>query len=192
MDFSAMDLSALTPFCVADAVAEVAAHGRIPFQLARVDALVQRVNGTCHEDNDMLDSGIPSLIFINNVTTGTTRTKLAGSVTGWTPYPTKDVFMRLVDYKLPLVVLLLQAPHAPLGAGLGFFSRLHLFASPVDTLGAYMFTLAERYSILVSVRDAMARMAGNGQPPDEAGARAVTMVLITYAAEGRQVTSEEE
>ena len=190
MDLSAMDLSTRIPFCMVDAVAHAAAHGRIPFQLARVDDLVQHVNSTCRKD--MLDSGIPSLIFINNVTTGMTDPALAGSVTGWTTYPTKDVFIRLVDYKLPLVVLLLQAPHAPLGVGLGFFSRLHLFASPVDTLGGYMFTLAERYSILVSVRAAMARLAGEGQPPDEAGARAVTMVLITYAAEGRQVTSEEE
>jgi hypothetical protein len=190
MDLSAMDLSTLTPFCKADAVAEAAAHGRIPFKLARVDVLMLHVNDTCPWD--MVEPGIPPLTFINDVTTGMADPALAGSVTGWTTYPTKDVFTRLVDYKLPLVVLLLQAPHAPLGVRLGFFSRLHLFAGPVDTLGSYMFTLAERYSILVSVRDTMARMAGNNQPPDEAGARAVTLVLITYAAEGRQVTGEEE
>ncbi len=185
----ATNLSTIMPFCPADAVAVAMREGPQPFKLEPVSVLVVHINETCI-DNGFLAPGIPPINFINTVTTG--NLSLAGSVTSWTSYETKDVFNRLADYKLPLVVLLLQAPHSPLGLRLGFFSRLHLFASPVDALGSYLYTLVECYLVLVEISKVMAGRVGKGRPVDEAGAKALTMVWITYAAEERPVSSMKE
>ncbi|KAK3899891.1 hypothetical protein C8A05DRAFT_36481 [Staphylotrichum tortipilum] len=189
-----MDLSNIIPFCIADAVAK----GHIPFRLNRVDELVRHINDTCPWDT--LRPGILPLEVFPNLTTG--EVPLVATATGWTPYLPMDVFGRLLDYKLPLVVLLLQAPHSTLGFRLGGFSRLHLFANPADTLGSYLFTLAECYGILLDVRDAMAKGVARCQRlnggdasvhlPDEEGARALALILITYATEGRPVSNMDD
>lgn len=129
----------------------------------------------------------------------------------WNNYDTKIVLGRLIDYKLPLLVLILQLPRAPLGWRIESFTLLHLVGNPVASIASLLYTLSSAFAVLKAVRKSYGPRWSNRteagfsrwerisrwfrrQPivfwlsadpdPVEENCKAVSLVLIAYATIG--------
>jgi hypothetical protein len=163
-------------FCIKDALADALFNGSKPF--SDLTYTVKRINDTC--PGDLPYPGIITLEVALEITTGIVI--FASWLGPWTTYSPKLILSRLIDFKLPLLVLISQVPLPALELSARVISLLHIAASPVDSIGSYFFTLADCSDLLAQVRrHAVAR---------ESDCRALTLVLIAYSESDRRVSPE--
>jgi hypothetical protein len=122
-----------------------------PFKIAEFWATVIDLNTTCPEIMLNAARGIIGLEFAKILTTGRTDF-IPRSLGPWNEYDAKIILGRLIDFKLPLLVLILQLPRAPLGYFIETFTVLHLVGNPSDPISSFMYTLSFCFSILKAVR----------------------------------------
>lgn len=127
---------------------------------------------------------------------------LLGWLGPWAAYEAKDVFSRLIDFKLPLLQLISQTPRPRLGSGwyafwIQVFAIAHLCGDPIDTMSGYLFTMwtcrdtYDKILAIVRKREAERRMVEWRHIPKdereriERRCRRMTLVHMSYAAAGR-------
>ncbi len=173
------------PYCISDAMAE----GPRPFNLTFLTDITTLVKENC--SSDLVGPNLLSLGAVFNLTTGN-RTFLPGHGP-WSEYSPELWLSRLIDFKLPLLVLILQVPRAAFGFVCDFRFLFHLLANPIDSIASYLYTLADCASLLAVVRGAA--QAAPDDPYellDEADCMRLTLVLIAYSTSGRFFISPRE
>ncbi|KAK0652397.1 hypothetical protein B0T16DRAFT_490259 [Cercophora newfieldiana] len=135
-----------SPYCIKDALLKGAKN------MTELAGTILKIKETCPKD--MLDpaKGILSFVAANALTTG--NPELIAGFGAWTTYQAKTIIGRLIDFKIPLIVLILQLARAPLGSFIESFTVLHLVANPSDSIASFFHTLSFCFGILEAVREA--------------------------------------
>ncbi|KAK1750083.1 hypothetical protein QBC47DRAFT_439180 [Echria macrotheca] len=154
-----------------------------PFNITWVADLIRHVNQTCQ--TAMLDSAL-GIVWIEHIRSLISDPGTPGILSywysPWNKYDIKIVLGRLIDYKLPLAVLIFQLPRAPLGKRrLEAFTLLHLVGSPVTSIAGLLYTFSQASAVLEAVRRSHRQLPS---PPDEKDCEVLALVLIAYASIG--------
>ncbi|KAK3326812.1 hypothetical protein B0H66DRAFT_589343 [Apodospora peruviana] len=164
------------PYCLANVLAE-------PFSVAGLANLTVNINQSCHAD--FVGPNILNARLTSNLTTGVND--VFWWLGPWMPYPFSTITSRLIDFKLPLLVLIFQLALPPLGAWAQVFSFFHLVANPADSVGSYFYALSLCFGLLKKVQREMKRVHGNAHKHRqiEEGCKELTLVLVAYATIGK-------
>ncbi len=171
-------------FCIEDALAE----GLKPFSVASLANTTTWINNNC--PGDILRNNTLPLAAAISLTTG--NPSFVPRLGPWTTYAIELVLERLTDFKLPLLVLILQVAFAPLGLCELACALLHLMINPGDSISSYMFTLADCHALLERVREvANGRLEHASAEHKEELCRVLTLILIAYSTSGRPISDDQ-
>lgn len=199
-------------------IADILPDGFNPPQTFNVTAfsgVISAINQSCRRV--LLNTTLGIIVGIDdlrNLTTGTGNSDhFSDWFSPWSSYDFKVILSRFIAYKLPLLVLILQLPRAPLGHFFETFTVLHLIGNPVDSVASFLHTLSLSSAVLRAVRDEYTNQqeeqrqqekqgqheAQNTQPEPETSSqppepvkkrcRELSLVLIAYASIGKSPRS---
>ncbi|PVH97177.1 hypothetical protein DM02DRAFT_658536 [Periconia macrospinosa] len=163
------------PYCIADILADPPRA----FSIAALANITTVINQTCPWDLLRPTTLKPSVAF--NLTTGNNFI-LSDLLGPWTTYPARIIMSRLIDFKLPLLVLIFQLPRPPLRFWVECFALLHLVSSPVDSIASYFFALSECFGVLKKIKYEARRMR-----EVKTDCKKLSLVVIAYATIGKPV-----
>ena len=110
------------------------------FQFTTLWTYTQRIQAACPNDTRLF---LPDGEFAapkNASLTQESCDAIAGS--GWTYYPTPDIWNRITTWKFPLLQLVASFPRPPLSKTAESLVILHLLGDPIDTIQNLMFKIS--------------------------------------------------
>jgi len=174
------------PYCIVDILADPLKA----FSVATLANITTVVNQTCPWD--MLRPTMLNASDAFNLTTG--NNFIFSDLLGpWMVYAARTIMSRLIDFKLPLLVLIFQLPRPPLGSRMQGFALLHFVSNPVDSMGSYFLALACSFRLLKRVEKEAKNMREANDTRWQArtdeevktDCKELSLVLITYATIGK-------
>ena len=128
--------------------------GVVPFNNSALNLLVKNLTITC--PNDTIDIEFygrrivglrEEVVFEYFSGTMSLFYQTAGP---WTAYAIDRILSRLIDYKVPLFMLIAQLPrpHLDIGWEAQLLAFIHVVADPIDSLSGYLFTIATAATVL--------------------------------------------